>query len=464
MVTQRQSAVRPAHPTVVESCQSSRPIAPSRQNSVLVPVVVEDHDILSPDDEEAKIELTREAERQTLFQKISNDVLKTPNGYRKVEVLIIRWHESIDEFKDHKQEIERLKTIFTAGFGYGCTVKSICNSSSPQVDLNHHVLSHVREHDGDDNLLIVYYTGHGFQVKDEQGSRLQLSASRNWNDSSGRSHPPTAFWDEAEAPLKTHALGDALAILDCCFASTAAVTSKGRNQELRTYQMLAASSADEFTFGPGEKSFTHALCDSLEELLREASGSTFPVIKLWERINTKRTTQAALIWDRLQRYKRHVELGRLDPNPKRDASFRNEEPEQACLVVRFSLKTNELNNQQVDTLARQLPAAFKEAGVAVRRMEYVEFERRNDPTKGVRRAVRIVHQAWTRRKSKPSGLLVSPPQYESRKRRRSNISLLSPTGETTRESSYGSEEVADSGLCTPPRRSPRFMRMQAGSD
>jgi hypothetical protein len=285
---------------------------------------------------------------------------------------------------------------------------------------------------------------------------LIRSRSRNSDESSGCYYPSTAFWDEAEAPLKTHAGGDALAILDCCFASTAAVTRKGRNEELRTYQLLAASSADEYTCGPGQKSFTHALCDSLQELLIETRGGTFPVIKLWERINTKRTTQAALMWDRLQRYKRNVELGRLDPNPERDASFRDEDPEQASLVLRFSLKTNELNNQQVDTLARQLPGAFKEAGVLLRRMEYVELERR-DATKVFQRAVRkVVQQEMSRRGSNSGEAQASPTTSESRKRRASRTSLLPPPGKRTRESSSTSEEVADSGLCTPPRRSPRF--------
>ncbi len=56
-------------------------------------------------------------------------------------------------------------------------MKSIQNSRHPQVDLNRHILNHVHEHDGDNNLLIVYYTGHGVRIEDGKGyCRLQLSA------------------------------------------------------------------------------------------------------------------------------------------------------------------------------------------------------------------------------------------------------------------------------------------------
>lgn len=244
------------------------------------------------------------------------------------------------------------------------------------------------------------------------------------------------------------------------------MTHKGRNEELRNYQLLAASSADEYTRGPGQESFTHALCESLRELLFEAKGGTFPVIKLWERINTKRTTQAALMWDRLQRYKRNVELGRLDPNPERDESFRNEEPEKASLVLRFSLKEEALGNSQVDMLARQLPAVFKEAGVPVRRMEYVELERRDDaakvfcaelgrrydPAKAFRKVVhkvqenifsdKIGHGEYERQSATPG----------PKKRKSSYADTLLAPKRNAREGSFMSEEAAESGLCTPPKR------------
>jgi hypothetical protein len=296
---------------------------------------------------------------------------------------------------------------------------------------------------------------------------LTHSRTQNWNESSGQSYAPTAFWDEAEAPLKLYAAADTLAILDCCSASTAAVTHKGRNQERRNYQLLAASSADGLTRGPGQESFTHALCDSLKELLDEAKGGTFSVIKLWERINTKRTTQAALMWDRLKKYKRNIELGRLDPNPEQDASFWNEEPEKASLMLRFSLKEEKLDNSQVEKLAQELPAVFKQAGVLVRRMEYVELERRNDEAKTRRaelgrqhdavkaffRAVRQLQESRTNDKTNHDELARQSTAPEPKKRKSSYADTLLEPKRRTRESSPMSDEAVQSRLCASSKRS-----------
>jgi hypothetical protein len=60
-------------------------------------------------------------------------------------------------------QIDRLQTIFENKFNYACKVHSITNLKKPQIDLNRAILNHVYENDGPNNLLIVYYTGHGSQ-------------------------------------------------------------------------------------------------------------------------------------------------------------------------------------------------------------------------------------------------------------------------------------------------------------
>ncbi|KAJ4356503.1 uncharacterized protein N0V89_004537 [Didymosphaeria variabile] len=435
----------------------------SRQNSATLADSVA---ILRPDDEAIKEELKREAERQTLFQKVSNFKLDAPNGYRKVEVLIIRWDESIDEFKGHDKEIDRLQNIFTLGFGFGCRVARIKNDKNPQISLNFEILKHVNEHDGENNLLIVYYTGHGNQVNDGDGQHLELSALSLTLVSTQESEEtseylPAAHWDKAEDPLKNLAAADALAILDCCFASTAAI--KGRNEEFRTYQLLAASAQDNPTNGPGKLSFTNALCESLEELLKESKDETFPVIKLWERINTKRKTQAALIWDRLQRYKRNIELGRLAPESDREASFKGESPEQASLVLRLSLKTRDLENGKIEKLGRQLPVLCKEAGIPIRRMEWVKMEQRN-PGQVLRHAVKqTLRRNPSRRKSSPGQLQQLPKSPESRKRTQSDLTSRSAAKRRAHNTAPLVEESLNPGLRTPARSSVRSKSAESES-
>ncbi|KAL1606519.1 hypothetical protein SLS60_003924 [Paraconiothyrium brasiliense] len=429
----------------------------SRQNSATLADSVA---ILRPDDEAIKEELKREAERQTLFQKVSNFKLDAPNGYRKVEVLIIRWDESIDnEHKGHGEEIDRLQNIFTLGFGFGCRVARIKNDKNPQIGLNFEILRHVNEHDGENNLLIVYYTGHGNQVDDGDGQHLELSATQE--SEKINEYLPAAYWDKAEDPLKNLAAADALAILDCCFASTAAI--KGRNEEFRTYQLLAASSQGNPTDGPGKLSFTTALCESLEELLKESKDETFPVIKLWERINTKRKTQAALIWDRLQRYKRNIELGRLAPESDREASFKSESPEQASLVLRLSLKTRDLENRKIEMLGRQLPVLCKNVGIPIRRMEWVKMEQRN-PSQVLRHAVKqTLRRNPSRRKSSPGQLQQLPKSPELRKRTQSDLASRSAAKRRALDTASVVEEYLNPGLRTPARSSVRSKSTESES-
>jgi hypothetical protein len=73
-------------------------------------------------------------------------------------------------------KIENLRRIFKEKFSFGCHIETIQNKGDPQLDLNHHILSHVRSHNGEKNLLVVYYTGHGASVPGEDGPRLRLSA------------------------------------------------------------------------------------------------------------------------------------------------------------------------------------------------------------------------------------------------------------------------------------------------
>jgi hypothetical protein len=165
--------------------------------------------------------------------------------------------------------------------------------------------------------------------------------------------------------------GDALCIFDCCMASAAA--TKCRSGLPRTYHMLAASAAIAPTCGPGENSFTTALCESLIELLKEAGEGTFLLTQLYERINSKRTSQACLSWDRLCHFKRTVELGRLGPSANTEDTSCNKDPEMSSLSLRLSFKSRDLKDGQIERLAEKLPHAFHEAKIPVRRIDWVRM-------------------------------------------------------------------------------------------
>jgi hypothetical protein len=101
MATQRQPVVMPSLATSSLPARSPPP-TDTRQTPV---TVLDGEPVCTPEDEAAKKELKEETERQAWFQNEVNDRLDIPNGYLKVNVLIIRWHEDIDEFEGHNEEV-----------------------------------------------------------------------------------------------------------------------------------------------------------------------------------------------------------------------------------------------------------------------------------------------------------------------------------------------------------------------
>lgn len=197
-----------------------------------------------------------------------------------------------------------------------------------------------------------------------------LTAARNEaarNPTGGR-HQPIAYWDEAEKPLRELMEGDALAILDCCYASAAA--SKGTTGEPRVYHLIAASPAGSYTSGPGKSSFTTAFCNSIEELLADSKGATFSLNQLSEKINMKRDTQPCLVWNQLREFRRTVQLGPLHQTEERHAAFKNEDPEQSTLVLRLSLRASDLGDYQIIGLAKILPQICQVAKIPLRRIDW----------------------------------------------------------------------------------------------
>ncbi|CAO2652883.1 Nn.00g022940.m01.CDS01 [Neocucurbitaria sp. VM-36] len=268
--------------------------------------------VITPDDIEKKPEKIRESERQAWFQNAVNERLNNPTGYQKVAVLVVRWHDEIDGFsKGHNEEIKKLKNLFSDRFRYEYKEVKLETKKKPQNTLNLAIMQHIEEHDGPNNLLIVYYTGHGRLEGPPGGEqRLELSATASARITQKDRYPATAFWHDAESPLLNSAEADVLAILDCCFASHA---QKGYVDDRRTYELLAASPMNQTTRAPGPESFTTALTKSLKGLLAEYKNHNFTTIKLCEKMNMHRNPPS-MLWDRLHKHERHVQLAPLEKN------------------------------------------------------------------------------------------------------------------------------------------------------
>lgn len=77
--------------------------------------------------------------------------------YAAVNVLLMSWK---DDDTNSAAEIKQLKTIFQDSFNY-----TVCSyyipSADPQASLNYQIASFLHAFGGADNLLVIYYGGHG---------------------------------------------------------------------------------------------------------------------------------------------------------------------------------------------------------------------------------------------------------------------------------------------------------------
>lgn len=106
---------------------------------------------------------TDNSKLQVIFSNIiAKGNYKNPSTYKKVKALLLCWDEKSDDITV-RPEVERLKAVLEERFHYDAEIKCIDNSMEQrlQVCVNAIVARFVGDNDGPDNLLIVYYSGHG---------------------------------------------------------------------------------------------------------------------------------------------------------------------------------------------------------------------------------------------------------------------------------------------------------------
>jgi len=99
MATQQDTAEGQDLSASIHPPQSPTPNASARPKPAVVTCGAS---VIKPGDVEKK----RESERQAWFQNAANEELNIPTGYLKVAVLIVRWHEEVDAFRNgHDEEV-----------------------------------------------------------------------------------------------------------------------------------------------------------------------------------------------------------------------------------------------------------------------------------------------------------------------------------------------------------------------
>ncbi|KAL8647832.1 MAG: hypothetical protein Q9226_006266 [Calogaya cf. arnoldii] len=202
---------------------------------------------------------------QDLQQAIANSFPRPKTLYTSVHVLLLRWAE--DDL-NVQHELTTLMNVFNNQYSFATEQWDI-PSQSPTRALQTKLYDFQNSHQNEDELLIVYYGGHG----DADRRGRSIWAANQKTDS------PTLNWSSLQHLLET-AIPHVLIILDCCYAANAARdTSEGTTKEL-----LAACGRENPTTGVSDRSFTSALIEELQ-----AFGSThFTVAMLHSRLVTIR--------------------------------------------------------------------------------------------------------------------------------------------------------------------------------
>ncbi|KAF1948219.1 hypothetical protein CC80DRAFT_521245 [Byssothecium circinans] len=295
-----------------------------------------------------------------------------PNGYAKVSVLLVRWADELDELKT-KEEAQELEAVFRERFRYDTKIVELDLASKPQHQLNRHMTEFVDVNDGPNNLLIVYYTGHGTFRDNTQ----QLDLVADLKRSTDRGLQAYCNWNKAEALLKADDVEcDVLTILDTCYASNLA---KSAREESRVMEMLCACAIDQTT-ASGANSFTRALVDALKHLLEENKGKSISTHQLNQHIcrDERRHDTPSALWYRLPNTERHILLAPLKPKNKlEEQSPTLPQLPRSYLTLRLALRNDlhSLGRDQIEYLTSSLAKALhKKAPIGLRRVDWVNIK------------------------------------------------------------------------------------------
>ncbi|KAJ4316065.1 hypothetical protein N0V94_005623 [Neodidymelliopsis sp. IMI 364377] len=375
-----------------------------------------------------------EADTQTLFDNAVKKALNIPSGYEKVAVLVVRWDESVDDpqFRaghDEEVRVKRLQTVFKERFHFDVSSEvRLTTTKKPQNILNKAITDHIDTFDGPNNLLIVYYTGHGGLVSTTEGKeRLQLAATSKSHQDNKSPWPASAIWCQAEKPLMEAAEADVLTLLDCCYAGSA---HKGADGECRTYELLAACHKNGRTKGPGPNSFTTRLLDALERLLDKPQHRPITMTRLADTIITcdGHGVSPPYLLDRLDDHLgRHVQLAPVNKRSKQEnEAFQQRPREKSVVKMRFSLEVDVLSPDLIERWARELAKMHRKEKIPVRRIDWMRVGRRQT-SKRWQDVMKHIQMENKKRKSAPGG---SPPADVSpttRKRMREGLSVPEDT-------------------------------------
>lgn len=185
-----------------------------------------------------------------LQQALNDTFPRDLSPYTGVYVLLLRWEE--DDLKV-QNDINVLRKVCEGKFHYDVWEWHLPSIESPTLALQDRLYAFLSAHRDKNELVIVYYGGHGVASSD---GKCIWQANRKANN-------PTLRWHAVQSLLE-NAMPHVLIILDCCYAGAAARDLGGGT----TKELLAACGRDSTTPAERRRSFTSVLIEELHSFGR----------------------------------------------------------------------------------------------------------------------------------------------------------------------------------------------------
>ncbi|KAH6676439.1 hypothetical protein B0J14DRAFT_354256 [Halenospora varia] len=347
---------------------------------------------------------------KALFDEQLSGLKEARASYSKAAVLLLSWHPECNDLNT-EGEVNELEAIFRKDFKFQTHKEELTQDirKSAQNQINYFLARFVHNYDDVNTLLIVYYAGHGKPGKSLATLILEGRKSLLPNSSSNLHE---VEWNAAEQIIN-NTRGDVLAIFDCCYAGELEVRSSLGG---RTFEYMAATSANSTTRSPGPHSFTTALIWALKRFIKSDKKRIPTQELLTEIMNCPHFPhdQVPRLHERGRVSNRKIVLAPINSREEADATVKSDEGEtqegiRQDLTIRFAFN-QKITEPMVLHLAQELRRVismnddFKSTDVLWDGIQYIS---RGDNFRRFANTM-ISGKRWLHHHRKKSGATLSP--------------------------------------------------------
>jgi hypothetical protein len=311
-------------------------------------------------------------------------------------------------------QVEDLETLFRAGFQFDTQIVVLDARSKVQLQMDRHISEFILKNDGPHNLLIIYYTGHGYYSKSQGGLQLWSTVHK-----SHFRFPPQVNWHKSEDILRSDDVeADILMLLDTQYAPKPAIDhtttgspseknkSKKKKKNTKHFELISACEIGERPASPGPGSFTHALIHALTTQANEDNSEPLSTLRLNQQIcmNPQRNTSST-IWFSSASTTHIGLLGMVKASGMTWQGqfgmmnhWQTQRKGKGYVKLGLELRDDGLTERQIEKLVQILAELRGEEGVGLCSADWLGFEVKRTSIAMFSRAVHIIMliQRWKR--------------------------------------------------------------------